>query len=860
MKVRSLVRGTHWLPGGTTDGPPPRLSVLLPTFRRGADGMFQRAAESILGQTFQDLELIIVDDASTDGTASAIHGLMAKDSRVACLRHAENIGLPAVSEYEAYCKARGTIIAFGFDDFIFEPDAFEQLLLFMDRHDALVAHGYIYWYHGEVHQQILGKDPQGYDRLRCTNFVGNASFLVHRDVLEDIGLYDPHIALSRICDWDLWRRIHRSYRIWPAPVEMGRENGRSRPDSLGRTYPIQFAVVQEFMAEDRNGLLRPSAFPDRDVWSMPDRASSLLEEGIRKARSFFKSKSWYPAAEAYRRDSNVVPDSRADRSGSREHRRRIISVLGHLTASTSLCWVSDDNDALRYLNFIEPIGDSWYETSQLLRSDGVIFVREILSAQQRHAVSFCKRHGIPHAYFIDDNFPVLASEYPAWSAYSVANLREQLASFSAVFVSSDALREFYLQHQLHDTVLTVRLVFNASLFNKLQGMGTARRSMDDGLRCAYFGGPFRNQSLLRNVVPALQRQHGDIHLLASDTLDMDTPGISTTLMPTVQEFVSFLEQWAGFGAQIALHPHGATANIDYKSQNALLVSLYLGAVPVVADEKAYEGLGPEVGIEKAGNSVDSWADAISRLRSDSYRQEMLRRLRQYCVSRFDAGYNADCLDHVFGKFAPLDLGAAVGRYRKALKATYDPPAAAPIPVAASPHDDGTSTAAKTADPEPVPLAAAPRSDGAPETAAPVDLGPAEDGTSPIGARPAATSGMFNGIARSWRSLSARRRGQFQSNFEEVVDGRFLKGWAHRAGRGQPAELDLFVDGHFICTFSAALYRDDLAAAAIGDGRRAFLLRIPDAFLDGGLHTIDIRFLGTKRSLARLPQAVRTSVA
>ena len=99
----------------------------MPTFRRGNDGSFLKAANSILAQSLRDIELIVVDDGSRDGTARQIEDLMTADGRVSCLRHPENIGLPAISEYEAFVRARGEYIAFGFDDFVFGPSALSDL-------------------------------------------------------------------------------------------------------------------------------------------------------------------------------------------------------------------------------------------------------------------------------------------------------------------------------------------------------------------------------------------------------------------------------------------------------------------------------------------------------------------------------------------------------------------------------------------------------------------------------------------------------------------------------------------------------------------------------------------------------------
>src|SRR3954470_8183928 len=117
MRVRDLIQDTIWLPGRVGTTAAPTVTVLLPTYRREDDQFFQRAVQSVLNQTLRSVELIIIDDASTEHTGNYIEQIMKADARVSCLRHRKNIGLPAVSEFEGFLHARGRYLAFGFDDF-----------------------------------------------------------------------------------------------------------------------------------------------------------------------------------------------------------------------------------------------------------------------------------------------------------------------------------------------------------------------------------------------------------------------------------------------------------------------------------------------------------------------------------------------------------------------------------------------------------------------------------------------------------------------------------------------------------------------------------------------------------------------
>ena len=92
-------------------------------------------------QQFTDFEVIIIDDGSTDGTKNLILQFMQQDDRINCLTHPYNIGLPAISEYEAFMKATGEYIMFAFDDFIYEAHAFAALYQAISETEGYFCYG-----------------------------------------------------------------------------------------------------------------------------------------------------------------------------------------------------------------------------------------------------------------------------------------------------------------------------------------------------------------------------------------------------------------------------------------------------------------------------------------------------------------------------------------------------------------------------------------------------------------------------------------------------------------------------------------------------------------------------------------------
>ena len=128
IRVKDIIKDNSiWLPSQDYDEKK-KLSILMPTFGRGKDGFLKRAVTSYIEQIFKDTELIIVDDANTDGSSEQIDEFMRQDKRISCIRHKQNMGLPAISLYEAIKKARGEYIGFLFDNCVLYPSAYERTL------------------------------------------------------------------------------------------------------------------------------------------------------------------------------------------------------------------------------------------------------------------------------------------------------------------------------------------------------------------------------------------------------------------------------------------------------------------------------------------------------------------------------------------------------------------------------------------------------------------------------------------------------------------------------------------------------------------------------------------------------------
>ena len=116
--------------------PPPRVSVVTPAYN--AEPYLAQAINSILGQTFTDLELIVVDDASTDATAAILAGY--RDPRLRVVRNERNLGVVGARN-RGLAMARGEFIApFDADD-ISLPTRLEKQVVYLSDHPEAVLVG-----------------------------------------------------------------------------------------------------------------------------------------------------------------------------------------------------------------------------------------------------------------------------------------------------------------------------------------------------------------------------------------------------------------------------------------------------------------------------------------------------------------------------------------------------------------------------------------------------------------------------------------------------------------------------------------------------------------------------------------------
>jgi glycosyltransferase involved in cell wall biosynthesis len=190
----------------------PPVSVVIPTFNRRERTL--RTIETVLAQGFTRFELLVVDDASTDGTVEALLGV--DDQRLRIVRQEANGGV-AAARNRGLREARGEWIAFLDSDDGWRPRKLERQMEVArnaGRDTGLVhALAATRTEDGTVPPPHRPESGDLWSTLLMTNVLHGApsSALLHRSVWETIGGFDT--ALPAIEDWDYWIRAARFFDV-----------------------------------------------------------------------------------------------------------------------------------------------------------------------------------------------------------------------------------------------------------------------------------------------------------------------------------------------------------------------------------------------------------------------------------------------------------------------------------------------------------------------------------------------------------------------------------------------------------------------------------------------------------------------
>lgn len=237
----------------------PAVTVIIPSYNYA--NFLTESVESVLGQTFSDFELIIVDDGSTDDTAEIVKKYLC-DPRIHYI-YQENRGLSAARN-AGIMRARGYYIALLDADDAWLPWKLERQVNVMEEQGPEVALVYCFFEFVDEKSEVLEvvdrpilKDPS-FNDLMHTNWVlgSGSSVLIRKSVFDRVGYFDEE--MKSLEDLNMWLRILHEFdsaRVNEVLVRIRRHRRSMQTDikTMERNMMLHVEKAVEMFPE-----LRPS--------------------------------------------------------------------------------------------------------------------------------------------------------------------------------------------------------------------------------------------------------------------------------------------------------------------------------------------------------------------------------------------------------------------------------------------------------------------------------------------------------------------------------------------------------------------------------------------------------------------------
>lgn len=228
----------------------PLVTAIIPTYQHA--GVVGEAVRSALSQTYEPLEIVVVDDGSTDGTGEVLHTF---GDTIRVVRQ-PNRGLSAARN-SGIAAASGELVAFlDADDVWFPGKLDQQVPLFANPEVGLVGADMIYFdEHGDQPTTPLSRRDVPRGRVYPGFFTREAVLLmptvvVRRRCFEEVGVFDE--SLTALEDQDMWHRISRTWALdfVPEPLARYRLSPTQMTQDFDRMLANDIKLREKCVAED----------------------------------------------------------------------------------------------------------------------------------------------------------------------------------------------------------------------------------------------------------------------------------------------------------------------------------------------------------------------------------------------------------------------------------------------------------------------------------------------------------------------------------------------------------------------------------------------------------------------------------
>ncbi|HEY1169848.1 MAG TPA: glycosyltransferase family A protein [Verrucomicrobiae bacterium] len=250
----------------------PLVSIIIATYNRS--NVLAIAIESVMAQTYQNWELLVIGDACTDDTAEVVTRFA--DPRIRFHNLGQNVGEQSGPNNEGMRRAKGKYFAFLNHDDLWLPEHLEQAVAILEKSDADLVYGLTGVAETAGRHFLYGANPDGcYDPGM---FVPATAWVFRRELFESVG------------PWKFYREIHNFpsqdwlFRAWQSGKKL-------------RLFPHLTAMIVPSVAQP-DAYSKRLAKPQEECWKrIRDEPAFREQELINHALSFrTEALKWYPAS------------------------------------------------------------------------------------------------------------------------------------------------------------------------------------------------------------------------------------------------------------------------------------------------------------------------------------------------------------------------------------------------------------------------------------------------------------------------------------------------------------------------------------------------------------------------------------
>jgi len=207
----------------------PLVSVIMPVYN--SEAYLAASIKSVLEQTYEHFELIILNDKSTDNSKTIIEEFAATDSRIVFVDKQQNVG-PANLRNEGFALAKGEFIALLDSDDIALPERFEKQVSYLQNHPEVGVCGTWFTFFGAQDKVI--RHSESHDAIKVSFLhscnIGNPTVMLRKSVLKGFKFDNDYVPVE---DYDLWSRLLAQTQFHNLPESL--LNYRQHDNNISKT-------------------------------------------------------------------------------------------------------------------------------------------------------------------------------------------------------------------------------------------------------------------------------------------------------------------------------------------------------------------------------------------------------------------------------------------------------------------------------------------------------------------------------------------------------------------------------------------------------------------------------------------------